>query len=327
MLFGGARIRSRPGIRAPGGLPGVATVGTVAGGAGCSHDQEGIESLSIGEIVREIEVAGAPYGVTIGPDGALWFTLVTQSAIGRYAEGQVETFALDPVGGQPTVIVAGDDNALWFTEFHGGRLGRITLDGAVSSLTMDGPYGVCAGPGGMWFTELQAGRVGRIAGDGEIEGVAVDGMPSMITAGSDGAVWFTVNQGNAIGRIDTDLTVTLHSLPTPSAAPVGIAAGPDGAVWFTEIGVGAIGRIDSAGTVTEYALPDRDSRPHAIVTGPDGALWFTEWASGNLGRIDTDGKIDHLTLPGAEPHGLTVDSTGHLWVAMESGALVEVSPG
>ncbi|WP_446222188.1 virginiamycin B lyase family protein [Nocardia sp. IBHARD005] len=62
------------------------------------------------------------------------------------------------------------------------------------------------------------------------------------------------------------------------------------------------------------------------MAGPDGARWFTEWASCRLGRIATDGTITHLDLPGAEPHGLTVDPAGYLWVAMESGALVQVSP-
>ncbi|MFE3317722.1 virginiamycin B lyase [Nocardia sp. NPDC059195] len=278
------------------------------------------------EIVRVIDVPGAPYGITVGPDGALWFTLVAQSVIGRFGDGRVQTHPLEQSDGQPTVIVADSGNALWFTEFRGGRLGRITIDGAVTSMSVDGPYGACVGPdGALWFTELQAGRVGRLAADGTITRVEVDGMPSMITPGPDGALWLTVNQGNAIARIGKDLAARVHPLPTPAAGPVGITAGPDDALWFTEIGAGAIGRIDLDGTVTEFALPDTDARPHAIVAGPDGALWFTEWASCRLGRITTDGEITHLDLPGAEPHGLTVDLVGDLWVAMESGALVQVS--
>ena len=53
--------------------------------------------------MQVIDVPGAPYGVTTGPDGALWFTLVAQGAIGRYGDGVVRTFAVDPAG-QPTVL-------------------------------------------------------------------------------------------------------------------------------------------------------------------------------------------------------------------------------
>ncbi|MYT31389.1 alpha/beta hydrolase fold domain-containing protein [Streptomyces sp. SID8354] len=283
--------------------------------------------------VREVAVSGpeaGPYALAEGPDGALWFTLVHQGAIGRRDEdGQV---TVHPVGARPTVIAQGPDGALWFSEYGTHRIGRITVDGRATSFappTADGgPFGIAAGPdGAMWFTLSAADRIGRITMDGEITEYPSPGaFPSALTAGPDGALWFTLNQGNAIGRITVDGEATAYPLPTPSAAPVGIAAGPDGALWFTEIGAGQIGRITVDGTITEYPLPDRQARPHALTTGPDGAVWFTEWGGNRVGRIDTDGRITGYDLPrpACEPHGI-VQYRGAVWCALETGSLASVA--
>jgi len=77
----------------------------------------------------------------------------------------------------------------------------------------------------LWFTAMTSGVIGRISVDGEITDVAAPGgMPSMITAGPDGALWFTLNQANAVGRLDPAVGVTMRTVPTPNAGPVGIAA-------------------------------------------------------------------------------------------------------
>ncbi len=309
--------------------------------------------------VRAYTVSGpdaGPYGVASGPDGALWFTLVHQGAIGRRdAAGRVTTY---PVGAGPTVITPGPDGALWFTEYGAHRVGRITVGGDAGGvevagaagdaeavgdagtagdagsvrwyapLTADaGPYGIAAGPdGAMWCTLSAVDRVARIAPDGTVtEYPAPGAFPSALVAGPDGALWCTLNQGNAVGRITTDGQGTAYPLPTEAAGPVGITAGPDGALWFVEIGAGQI-TVD--GTITEYPLPDRAARPHAITTGPDGALWFTEWGSGRVGRITTDGDITAYDLPSrtCEPHGITAHD-GAVWCALETGALARVAPG
>ncbi|AUA14974.1 alpha/beta hydrolase fold domain-containing protein [Streptomyces sp. SID8382] len=289
--------------------------------------------------------AAGPYALTEGPDGALWFTLVHQGAIGRRgADGRITVHS---VGAKPMMIAQGPDGALWFTEYGTHRIGRITVDGAVSSFVPPtaggGPYGIAAGPdGAMWFTLSAADRIGRITMDGDITEYPASGVteprapgatqhpaprtfPSAMAAGPDGAMWFTLNQGNAIGRITMDGLTTAHPLPTEAAAPVGIAQGPDGALWFTEIGAGQIGRITVDGTVTEYPLPDRQARPHAVTGGPDGALWFTEWGRGGVGRITTDGRITAYDLPRAdcEPHGIAAYD-GALWCALETGSLARI---
>lgn len=284
--------------------------------------------------VREFTVSdpkAGPYALTEGPDGALWFTLVHEGAIGRRsASGELSVYR---VGAGPTVIAPGPDGALWFSEFKSHRIGRIAADGTATSFAPaspeGGPFGIAAGPdGALWFTLITAGKVGRITAEGAVtEYDAPGATPSAIVAGPDGAMWFTLNQGNAIGRITMDGETVSYPLPTEGAAPVGIAVGPDGALWFTEIGAGRIGRITVAGEITEFELPNAAARPHAVVAGPDGALWFTEWGSGRIGRITPAGEVSSYALsdPDSEPHGIAVHQ-GAVWCALETGALARIAP-
>ncbi|WP_063041232.1 hypothetical protein [Nocardia grenadensis] len=62
--------------------------------------------------MRLVRVSGSPYGLSTGPDGALWFTMAAEGALGRYLDGEVRTFPLGPSDGQPTVIVPAPGEAM-----------------------------------------------------------------------------------------------------------------------------------------------------------------------------------------------------------------------
>src|SRR5436305_9451677 len=47
-----------------------------------------------------------PGGITLGPDGAVWFTELATNGIGRFQAGRFTTFPL-PSGGEPNAIVSG----------------------------------------------------------------------------------------------------------------------------------------------------------------------------------------------------------------------------
>ena len=175
-----------------------------------------------------------PYGITLGPDGALWFTNLGTNSIGRITTSGVVSNFTDPTISEPDWITVGPDGALWFTNFGNNSIGRITTSGVVSNFT-----------------------------DPSISG------PNGITAGPDGNLWFTNSNTNSIGRITTSGVVTNY--PVAGVNEVGgITAGPDGALWFTS--VGSVGRITTAGVVTLYA--DDGSFGGQMTAGPDGALSF-----------------------------------------------------
>ncbi|TMF17802.1 MAG: hypothetical protein E6I33_00950, partial [Chloroflexi bacterium] len=145
-----------------------------------------------------------PYGITAGPDGAVWFTNYGNNAIGRISTAGKVNIYPDPSISQPYGITAGPDGALWFTNYGNSTIGRITTAGLVSH-----------------FTDPSISR------------------PHGITAGPDGALWFTnYAPGGSIGRITTAGKVTNYTDPTIDN-PEGITAGPHKSLWFTNSNTGA----------------------------------------------------------------------------------------
>jgi virginiamycin B lyase len=102
---------------------------------------------SIGRIttdgrVRTFRSTGAlgiwgPSGIAVGSDGALWFTVVTNFAIGRIStDGAVRLYSAAGIEA-PYGIAAGPDGALWFANFN--SIGRIGTDGAVTTYAVTYP--------------------------------------------------------------------------------------------------------------------------------------------------------------------------------------------
>jgi len=264
-----------------------------------------------------------PYGITAGPDGALWFTDLA-GYIGRMTTNGSATEAADYDASQVS-IVTGPDGALWFTDTGNNKIGRITAAGVVTEYatptTSSAPHFIIVGPdGNLWFTEYGTGKIGRITPAGVITEFPLShtyNEPQGITVGPDGALWFTEAhpQVDSIGRITTAGVVTEFALPTASANPVGIVTGPDGNLWFTEYGGNKIGQMTTAGVFTEFPLLSSGSEPWTMVLGPDGAMWFLQYGTGQIGRITTGGLITEYNIPTANalPAGITVGPDGAIW--------------
>lgn len=275
-----------------------------------------------------------PFGITWGPDGALWFVNVANNSIGRITTaGTVSNFPSTAID-EPISIVAGPDGALWFTEDTGDAIGRITTGGTVSTYplaTGEDPYGITVGPdGNLWFTDSAGDSIGRITPAGVIStftGAGIDD-PIGITSGPDGNLWFTNAGNNSIGSISTSGMVSNYT-GTGIERPWGITAGPDGALWFTDQGAlrtfvgSAIGRITTSGAVSTFTSSTIDG-PIGITTGPDGALWFTNAVNSSIGSVTTTGTVTNfpntttqLNIDG--PDGITSGPDGALWFANGNG--------
>lgn len=109
-----------------------------------------------------------PYGITAGPDGALWFTERAGNRIGRISlSGAITEYLLPTAGAEPLNITAGEDGALWFTEVAANQVGRITTAGVISEFPLlqpdSHPTGITSAPGNMiWFTQPGANLVSWI---------------------------------------------------------------------------------------------------------------------------------------------------------------------
>ncbi len=216
------------------------------------------------------------YGITSGPDGALWFTEIAGNTIGRITTtGVITEYTLPNANSAPKGIASGPDGALWFVEALGNRVGRITTAGSISEYPIP----------------------------------TAGSQPGYIASGPDGALWFTEAAGGNIGRITTGGQITEYPVPTKNPSLAGITSGPDGALWFTERAAGKIGRATTTGIVTEFPVPGgAASLPQGITPGPDGALWF---AGNPTGRITTAGAI--TLFPGVGSQEITLGPDGNLW--------------
>lgn len=226
----------------------------------------------------------APFGVTAGPDGNVWFTeKAGQIGMMNPTTHAITEFSIPTTSGSPTGITAGPDGNIWFTESAGNQIGMInpTTD-AVSEFP------------------LRAGA-----------------DPTSIVAGPDGNLWFTEAGVNRIGFINpTTDAVTDFVVPTSGSDPTAITAGPDGQLWFTETDADKIGAINPiTHTFTEYVIPQANSEPSGITAGPDGNIWFTE---SNANRIVQFNLTTHIFTPfviggAGEPRSITAASDGNLW--------------
>ncbi|WP_382308556.1 hypothetical protein [Herbiconiux sp. UC225_62] len=318
-----------------------------------------MSSVTVHEVASAAE---GPYGVAIAHDGAVWCTLVHAGAVlqvtpdaaaapnGGSGIAVTRIELVDAPGAKPgagadtreaaatqtaQVAAAGDDT-VWVTDTTSDAVLLVGPTGILRRIEVPTPgaqpFGIATqADGTTWFTELGRDALGHIDLLGRVTEFPAgtdEGFVSMI-ASSGESLWFTANQANAIGYIrGGDSAVQLFEIPTPHSGPVGITVGDDGAAWFCEILAGAIGRVDRTGRFTEFPLPWPESKPHAIAADPAGGFWATLWGSNQLAHIALDGTIEIVDLPGShsEPHGLAVAADGTVWVAMESGALLAVTP-
>ena len=245
----------------------------------------GAQSLSTTEYTIPTPNSGV-FGITAGPDGAMWFTEWGANKIGRITTaGLLTEYPVLAFSVQPYGITAGPDGALWFTEEYGNKIGRITVAGSITEYPIP-TYG---------------------------------SDPIFITAGPDGALWFTEFQGQKIGRITTSGALTEYRISS-GPGPWSIATGPDGALWFTEDAAG-IGRITTSGVITEYPIPQAGSEP-TITLGPDEVLWYTDSNNNAIVRTTvTSGSITVSTGPVAL--SFTVDGATYTGAASFNWAVGE----
>jgi len=165
-----------------------------------------------------------PHGVTVGPDGNIWFTRDNPPGVGRVSpDGAMTTFPTPDPQSVPVYLVAGPDGNVWFGEYA-RKVGRMTLAGD--------------------FREFALSRSASGA----------------VTRGADGNIWFGERDG--IARIDTAGVVTEYPLDLGGADIWSMTTGSDGNIWFAYSDFSAangIGRFEPP-TVAQPALFLREAR-------------------------------------------------------------------
>ncbi len=309
----------------------------------CVEALESRQLLSVASITEfpTPTAAAAPWQITAGPDGNLWFTEENADKVGMInpASHATADFPLPTAAAQPEGITTGPDGNIWFTEQAGNDIGMINpTTHAISEFPVptagSQPYGITAGPdGNIWFTEFHSSRIGMINPTThviiEFATTTAAAEPHGITAGPDGNLWFTEEGASKIGVISpTTDAITEFATTTAASQPFSIAAGPDGNLWFTESSGSKIGMINpTTHAITEFPTPTTASEPYGIAAGPDGNLWFTEYGANQIGTINpyTHG-ISELPIPSAnsDPHAIAAGPDGNLWFVEESTSKIGV---
>jgi virginiamycin B lyase len=272
-------------------------------------------------------LGSAPGGLTVAPDGNLWF--------------------LDNTGGGPAVGRITPQGAI--TEFPTGLREGILLNGLV-----------VGADGNLWSPEVfdlprlngdpPVGVVIRIAMSGAItefgsvsdQGVGFPGPPA---AGPDGNVWFVgISPHSAIDRVTPDGQIAEFSAGIgPGRLPGPVVTGADQNLWFPTRGLGnssGIARITPSGAITEFSQCMNYrllfSGPTSLTAGPDGNLWFTSQTSRNLPYIAEPPTIGRITPAGqitqfreglqSEPGSILAGPDGRVWFGGGANQIERITP-
>lgn len=266
-----------------------------------------------------------PTAIAAAPDGSIWFTIDSASAVGRVQDGKVlrlpkPTENLEPIG----LAVAADGSA-WFTDAPAKQVSRMTPAGELSSVTLEMPIArlggiAAAADGAVWFAEGSAYSITRLK-DGALKRHVIEsvrGGPYGVAVGPDGSVWATLQAANQVLRISPDGAMRSFDIPTRGSSPSDIRVDAQGVVWFLEFRSSKLGRLEN-GKFQEFELGEHVA-PTGLAVAPDGAVWFGMLRTGSLGRFQ-NGKIRAVKLPreNARPYGVAVDGEGNVWYADISG--------
>ena len=213
----------------------------------------------------------------------------------------LETKIFDlPAGMSASTVASGPDGKLWFTTARPGALGTLdTATGAVSTL----PLGEKSGPSGL-VTDKSANA--WIADGGQNAILRVNAKTNEIT---------TFPMPQDLGRVNLNTVVFDH----------------DGILWFTGNGAnGLYGRLDPAtGAIKTWKVP-RGRGAQGITVTSDNQVWYVSVGSSFIAHVDRatgESKIVETTEPAIEPHIISGDSKGNLWVDLwTSGTLSRYAP-
>lgn len=274
---------------------------------------------------------GNPYGLTLGPDGALYVCEIDTDRVRR----------IDLAGGG-IATVAGT-----------GEVGYSGDGGPAEQAKLSDPYEVrFDGDGNLFFVEMlnavvrrvdaRSGIISTVAGTGE-EGFSGDGGPAVrarfnkphsIALDGKGSLYIADIGNHRIRRVDlpsgivTTFAGTGKREPTPDGAPLAgtplngpraLAFGPGGDMYIALREGNAVYRLDMrakrlhhvAGTGAEgYSGdggPAREATlagPKGIEVGPDGAVYLADTENHAIRRIDLEaGTISTVAGDGTRRDG------------------------
>jgi virginiamycin B lyase len=247
-----------------------------------------------------IPVETTPRGVTVGPDGKIWFVdsgnHVGGTFVGRMAtSGAISSSDVVQLPSSELGYTAtpGPDGNMWVEQ--GTHIDKVpvgvSLTSEITQFALSGGVGeygsIIPGPDGRLWFDLNK-QVGTITTAGVLEAYESKSSSSVsgLTVGADGKIWF--GEATKIARMDTTGKMGAGDefpLPAGDNFIADMTLGPDGNIWFTLGLPAAVGRITPAGTITIFPTPTTNSLPFGLAAGPDNQIWFVERNADAVGAI------------------------------------------
>ncbi len=236
-----------------------------------------------------------------GPDGAIWWTGMFASLIGRLdpQTGDMQEYLLPPAA-RPHSIIPGPDDNIWYTGNSNATIGKLVpATGMITEYPTKAkdPHTPIFHPNGkLYFTSQQANMLGRLdIKTGELTEIETREKPYGIQVGTDGRLYIAYNGTNAIGAMDPDsLAVQYYEVPDASSRIRRLAIDSKGIVWYVNSTRGRLGRLDpTSGAIREWDSPSGpESHPYAIVVVKD-IIWYNESAvrPDTLVRFDPESEV------------------------------------
>jgi len=234
-----------------------------------------------------------------GPDGAIWWTGMYASLIGRLdpETGDMQEYLLPPAA-RPHSIIPGPDGNIWYMGNSNATIGRLNPQtGTITEYKTRGkdPHTSIFHPNGkLYFTSQQANMLGRLdIKTGEMTEIETRQRPYGIQVGTDGKLYIAYFGTNAIGAMDPDtMEIRFYDLPDEKSRIRRLGIDSKGIVWYGNASLGRIGRLDPKnGEFKEWDSPSGPgSHPYAVVVVND-VVWYNE--SGM--RPDTLVRFDPAT--------------------------------
>lgn len=240
-----------------------------------------------------------PHGVTIGPDGIIWFA-APPYVLGRIdpktevmEEIRIPAFA-DGKDPYPHSLVVGSDGKVWFSETH-----RPT-------------------PGGLSSYDPKTKKFQRFIHE---KVVVPYGMIE-----HDGIIWFTVMIPGRFGTLDPKTgAIQVYDIPTKDNSVRRLRFDSKGRAWFGEFATSKIGVFDpKTKKIKEYDLPARGT-PYSIHVDADDNVWSATYDRDTLVKFDPrTEKMTEYPMPGyggLHVRDMWPDSAGKLnaWWFAHSG--------
>ena len=270
-----------------------------------------------GRRISNLAPALNPYGLRIGPDGALYVCEIgghrirridrASNAVSTVLEGQKEPYDLR----------FGSNGLLYFVDMPAHRVLCFDLqsraltvvagtgepgfsgDGGPAALArFNQPHSIAFDPAGrLLICDIGNHRI-RMVADGTISTFAELNGPRAIDFDREGTMFVALREGNAVLRLDGKSGQYQNLAPSfRFSGPKGISCSADRSIYVADTESHTVRRIDSAGTVT-------------VVAGT---------GSKSLGV-----KGDPLGCGLARPHGVFVDAKGTVFIGDSENNLVRM---